>query len=78
MNIGDGLRRTAKAYPHTIGVIDRCAKYVPDKTTYTWGQFNARANRLANGLISLGLKKGDRVAEFIRRPEAPLLRLIML
>jgi len=61
MNIADGLRSTARAYPNKIGVIDRCAKYVPDKTTYTWGQFNERANRLANGLISLGLKKGDRV-----------------
>jgi len=61
MNIGDGLRGTARAYPQKIGVIDRCAKYVPDRTTYTWGQFNEKANRLANGLISLGLKKGDRV-----------------
>jgi len=61
MNIGDGLRRTARAYPDSIGVIDRSAKYVPDRTTYTWKQFNDQVNRLANGLLSLGLKKGDRV-----------------
>ncbi|MCX8012221.1 MAG: AMP-binding protein, partial [Desulfobacterota bacterium] len=61
MNIGDGLRRTARAYPNSIGIIDRSVKYVPDRTTYTWRQFNEQVNRLANGLLTLGLKKGDRV-----------------
>jgi len=28
----------------------------------TWGEFNERINRLANGLIKLGLQKGDKVS----------------
>ena len=28
----------------------------------TWGEFDARANRVANLLISKGVKKGDKVA----------------
>jgi acyl-CoA synthetase (AMP-forming)/AMP-acid ligase II len=41
----------------------------PDKTAivfedkrYTFSQLNERVNRLANGLLKLGIKKGDRVA----------------
>ncbi len=38
---------------------------VCDGVTATWGGFNAAMNRLANGLIRAGLKKGDRVAVLI-------------
>ncbi len=29
---------------------------------YTFSQLNDRANRLANGLLKLGIQKGDRIA----------------
>ena len=50
-------------------VIRNHAKWRKKKTAlvcgnqrYTWGEFNERINRLANGLIKLGLKKGDKVS----------------
>ena len=33
-----------------------------DRRELTWGEFDARANRIANFLISRGVKKGDKVA----------------
>ena len=35
---------------------------VCDDQRQTWGEFNERINRLANGLIRLGLQKGDKVS----------------
>jgi long-chain acyl-CoA synthetase len=54
----------------TIGEVPRInAKYYPDKKAlvdfpkeFTWAAVNERSNCLANALISLGCKKGDRVA----------------
>lgn len=50
-------------------ILDRNARRYPDKTalvfegrSYTYAQLNQRVNRLANGLLSLGAQKGDRVA----------------
>ena len=40
---------------------DRTAIIFEDKR-YTFGQLNERINRLANGLIKLGIQKGDRVS----------------
>lgn len=65
MILGDILRRNAKLYPSKIGL-----KF--EDSSYTYFEFNERVNRLANGLLDLGLTKGDRVgvlerncAEFI-------------
>lgn len=55
MLVGDILRRDAKLYGKKIGLIDR-------EKNFTYSEVNTRANRLANGLIELGLKKGSRVA----------------
>ncbi len=52
--INDFLRRAAKLYPNKLAIVDG-----PDRFTY--GQFRARVNQLAHGLISLGIQKGDRV-----------------
>ncbi|MBI5949678.1 MAG: long-chain-fatty-acid--CoA ligase [Chloroflexi bacterium] len=52
--INDFLRRAAKLYPNKLAIVDG-----PDRFTY--GQFRDRVNQLAHGLISLGIKKGDRV-----------------
>ncbi|NNG01215.1 MAG: long-chain fatty acid--CoA ligase [Desulfobacteraceae bacterium] len=54
MNVGYLLTRSARYYR------DRIA-FVIDGEPKTFGQVNSRVNQLANGLLSIGLKKGDRV-----------------
>ncbi|MGE5220295.1 MAG: AMP-binding protein, partial [Chloroflexota bacterium] len=51
----DGLRRNAGKFPLKIAARDKFRE-----TTY--GELNARVNRLAKGLLSLGVRKGDGVA----------------
>ncbi len=41
---------------------DRLALVDPEGATYTYGELDARANRAANGLRALGLRRGDGVA----------------
>ena len=55
MKVGDIIRQTAARYPDKIGLVhgDR---------QYSWQEVNNRVNRLAHGLLGLGLQKGDRVA----------------
>lgn len=54
-------------------LIAKGAKYYSDRTAivfgekrFTFREVNERANRLANGLLSLGIKKGDRIASLNR------------
>ena len=58
MNIGSLLPRHARYRPdHTaIGFNDR---------RFTFRQFNQRVNRLANALLDLGLRKGDKLATIL-------------
>lgn len=55
MNLGQHLKVNAKRFPRTVCLQDkdRC---------FSYPQTNARVNRLASGLLSLGLAKGDKVA----------------
>ncbi len=55
MNLGQNLKVNAKKFTATVALQDRTR-------SYTYPQTNERVNRLANGLLSLGLSKGDRVA----------------
>lgn len=55
MDIGTLPTRNARHYP------DREALVFED-CRFTWRELNARINRVANVLLSLGLKKGDKVA----------------
>ncbi len=55
MLMGDGLRRNAWKYPLKVAAKDRSGQI-------TYGELNARVNRLAHGLLSLGVRKGDAVA----------------
>src|SRR5882724_6937295 len=55
MLMGDGLRRNAWKFPLKIAAKDRSGQI-------TYSELNARANHLAHGLLSLGVRKGDGVA----------------
>ncbi len=55
MKVGDIIRQTAARYPDKVGL-------VYEDQQYSWREVNNRVNRLAHGLLGLGLRKGDRVA----------------
>jgi len=55
MLVGDILLRNSQWYPDKVGIIDQ-------HTRFTWREMNSRVNRLANALLGLGLRKGDRAA----------------
>lgn len=55
MVIGNIVRNNANLFPNKKGVVD-------ENRTLTWGEVNQRVNRLADAIIGLGLKKGDRAA----------------
>ncbi|MFH2009020.1 MAG: AMP-binding protein [bacterium] len=55
LNLGEMLKLNARKYPDTICLMDALR-------SYTFPQTNARVNRLASGLLGLGLQKGDRVS----------------
>jgi len=55
VNVGDIIRQTSADYPHQIGIVFK-------GEVFTWEQVNRRVNRLAHGLLGLGLAKGDRIA----------------
>jgi acyl-CoA synthetase (AMP-forming)/AMP-acid ligase II len=55
LNLGEMLKLNAHKYPETVCLMDR-------ERSFTFPQSNQRACRLAHGLMSLGLKKGDRVS----------------
>jgi acyl-CoA synthetase (AMP-forming)/AMP-acid ligase II len=53
--IGDIIRLSAKRYPEKTALI-------MDEKSMTYREINGQANQLAKGLLSLGVKTGDRVA----------------
>ncbi len=55
LTVADAVAAHARLRPHKIGARD-------SKRALTFAQWHERATRLANGLLSLGLTKGDRVA----------------
>ena len=55
MLMGDGLRRNGWKFPLKVAARDKFRE-----TTY--GELNSRVNRLANGLLAIGVKRGDGVA----------------
>jgi len=62
MLIGDALKRCARNYPDKLAFQDMYGKHFPIGTNYTYNKLFELVNRLANNFISLGLKRGDRVA----------------
>ena len=55
MELGELPRRNARRTPNKVCIINGSKKY-------TFQDFNQRINCLANSLLDLGVKKGDRVA----------------
>jgi len=55
MNLGHMLKINARKFPEKSALRDR-------QRNFTYRQINSRVNRLAGSLLSLGLKKGDKVA----------------
>ena len=55
LTLAESVAAHARTQPHKIGVRD-------SKRGLTYARWNDRATRLANGLLGLGLVKGDRVA----------------
>jgi len=56
LNLGEILDVHAKKCPTKLAVKDWCGK------AWTYAELNARTNKLANGLLNMGLRKDDRVA----------------
>jgi acyl-CoA synthetase (AMP-forming)/AMP-acid ligase II len=55
LNLGQNLKVNAKKFPNTIALKER-------GRAFTYPETNRRVNRLAHSLLSLGLRKGDKVA----------------
>ncbi|MDP6346508.1 MAG: class I adenylate-forming enzyme family protein [Alphaproteobacteria bacterium] len=62
-NIPAAIARHAAVQPDGLALI--CGE-----ERLTWAVFNARVNRVANGLLAAGLKKGDNVAALARNSSA--------
>lgn len=59
MNTNDLVKRAAHQYPSNLAIQF-------EETRYTFQMVEERSNRLANGLLALGLCKGDRVGFLVR------------
>ncbi len=58
--LGDGLRRSSLRHPDKAALI---YYYVDGRSTvYSYRDLNEKANRVANSLLAMGVRKGDRVA----------------
>ncbi len=55
LTVADAVAAHARLHPHKIGARD-------SQRALTFAQWHERSSRLANGLLALGLVKGDRVA----------------
>lgn len=60
VHIGEMLARNARMYPDDIALIERMPAE-NKRFTITWREFDERANCFANTLVSMGVKKGDKV-----------------
>jgi fatty-acyl-CoA synthase len=56
MVIGDLVVNNARLFPHKIGIVD-----AQTGGRFTWREINDRVNRLANAMLDLGIRKGDRI-----------------
>ena len=52
--VNEFLRRAVLLYPDKTAIVD-------DALRFSYREFQERANRLSNALLSLGIRQGDRV-----------------
>jgi len=57
MVLGDLIRSMVRRSPDRTGIVF-------ENRSFTWNEVNERVNRFANALLSLGLRKGDKVGIF--------------
>lgn len=62
MKIGSLLSQSARKFPELLAI--EC-----EGRSYSYRQFNEEVNRLAHGLLSLGLKKGDKLALMMKNSD---------
>jgi len=55
LNLGEMVKMNAKKFPNQIALKDKAR-------SFTYPGLNKRVNKLANSLLNLGLKKGDKFA----------------
>jgi acyl-CoA synthetase (AMP-forming)/AMP-acid ligase II len=60
-NIGLLLKKRAEICPHREAFVE-----FERNRRFTFAQLNARANRVANGLLAKGIRPGDRVATLLK------------
>ena len=60
MPITEVLSNNAKLYSNEISLIER-EPLIESRREITWSEFENQSNRVANGLINYGIKKGDKV-----------------
>ena len=57
ITVGGLLERMAEQYPN-----HQCVKYIEREYDMTYSEFNEEVDKVAKGLLGLGIKKGDHVA----------------
>lgn len=57
ITLGGQLEKVAMQYPNDVAV-----KYTDRDYTRTWSELDAECDRIAKGFLSLGVRKGDKVA----------------
>ena len=60
MTLSEMLERNARTFPDKTALIERTPS-LNLRVGISWKNFNERVNRLANGLMDRGVRKGDRV-----------------
>jgi len=64
MNISQMLARNARLYPNDTALIE-IKPSMKLRKEITWREFDERANRIANALVDMGIKKEDRVIHWM-------------
>lgn len=59
MNVKHLIERAVKEYPDRLALVYK-------NTRRTFRDLNGRVNRLANAILGLGIRKGDRVGMLLR------------
>ncbi|MFF2876450.1 class I adenylate-forming enzyme family protein [Gottfriedia sp. NPDC057991] len=62
MNVGSTIERHARSIPEKIAIYFR-------NKSYSYDRFNREVNRIANGLIAEGVRKGDKIALMMKNSD---------